>query len=145
METDTNADGGSLYFVDDFSINTYNMLTLQLIDNEWYVYLNNVLQDSVVVINEALTISTFGNSRNKTDFLDGNLDEIRIYDRALTANEVEALNDVPLLLSSYEGYDIYASYNYIGQSTVIDSNILKIGFPLIGIIILLLVVLNERL
>ena len=72
-------------------------------------------------------------------FFNGTLDEIRIYDRALTADETEVLYDVPLQLEAWNGYELYASYEYMDTFSPIGTDLFTIGFPVLGIVILVFV------
>ncbi len=67
----------------------------------------------------------------------GNLDEIRIYDRALSSDENEVLYNVPVLLGTLDGYDLYASYEYTAIESSIDNRLFYIAIPLFAIVIML--------
>ncbi len=70
---------------------------------------------------------------------DGTLDEIRIYNRALTGEESEVLYDVPLQMEAWDGYTLYASYEYMDTFSPIGTDIFTVGFPVLGIVILVFV------
>ena len=97
FETNTEEDGGYLNFDSSISFSTwYHFVITQDNAKKWSLYINGVLQAATVTTtNNTLTIRAFGMGRAGQDFLKGSLDEIRIYNKALTAKEVSALYKYP--------------------------------------------------
>lgn len=76
----------------------------------------------------------------------GNLDEIRIYNRALTEDEITALynhNAIDKFLSIPENAQIYANYKYGGHSNIINNDLIVMGLPLIMMVIFVSIIITK--
>jgi hypothetical protein len=117
-----------------------------LLDNQWYmvttidngnvkyIYINGLLEDSLVHNYGSVPVSTidlcFGkNSQNATDYLFGKLDDIGIWNRALTQQEVTDLYNGNICYQTITVTDtLLINMGITGFNPVTYSNTIKI-FP----------------
>lgn len=114
-------------------------------------YLNGMLSDTdnslISDISTSTTDFSIGMRKQAGDAwsTDGTLDEIRIYNRALTPDEVSYLNDC-VDVSNIEypyGTEIYASYTYSDTFAPIGSDLFGLGVSLVGCVMLIVVVVGS--
>ena len=115
-----------------------------------YVYLDGELSGSSFRYVSGTIVSTnpvlLGRySSSSTWKYDGMQDEVRIYDRALTPDEVSYLNDC-VDVSNIEypyGTEIYASYTYSDTFAPIGSDLFGLGVSLVGCVMLIGVIVGS--
>lgn len=142
------------YYISDIGIDEYYdsyvfiAVSYSVADTSIKLYINDVLKGEK-------TTGTFNNipdsvpnltvGTNLSTYMTGTLDEIRIYDRALTPDEVSYLNDC-VDVSNIEypyGTEIYASYTYSDTFAPIGSDLFGLGVSLVGCVMLIVVVVGS--
>ncbi len=74
----------------DIDIDTWYNISVVYDGSKYIHYLNNIWQQDFVGVN-MLTTLTLGNYAGASQFLDGSTDEVRLFDRILTPEEIEIL------------------------------------------------------
>ena len=91
IETNTNGDYHTLIFNSPLSYNVYyHFIIVQDGSKVWRLWINGILQSTTVTTTDNnLTIRKIGEGRQNVDYFNGSIDEVRIYNRALSAAEIK--------------------------------------------------------
>jgi Concanavalin A-like lectin/glucanases superfamily/Bacterial Ig-like domain (group 3) len=119
-ETFTDGDVISLDFKDSFneiSLDTWYYFTIVQDDNlNWSLYINGIYQSSDITTNSIMEIGRIGSART-SDWFNGTMDEVLIFNRTLSQSEISALYDdganrldvnISGLSSGLYNYSVYA-------------------------------------
>lgn len=87
-ETNTDSDNILFNFNDIGYADFHHFVITQGASNDWTLYIDGVAVDTDTTTNSDLTIAVFGEGRYSTDYFDGSISDLAIYNKALTSDEV---------------------------------------------------------
>ncbi len=115
-ETNTDSDFIQLFFTNPDPISTdtwYHFVITENSTNGWKLYINGVFQSEDITTNPNMTIRRIGEGRLNVDKFNGSLDEIKIFNRVLTDEQI--LADYYFGLAGKSTEKIVSQENEIGD------------------------------